>query len=378
MPDLPTTPTDLFIPLEAPPRWLSAREAKPPQRFVAADDRLTADAAFLLVSQGTGIVWQGDYHNARQLLQALARRIDKRRRRRRQGDRARRDLPRLPAGAGAARPAAVAARRPGQRRARAAGAGAGRRLRPRRGVRRGSWRLRPAADRSSGVHQRPRMAPQRRADRGARAAPASIPITACFRPHGRTTSTSWLRSRLPEAAKDGVAFDLGTGSGVLAAVLAQRVRRVVATDNSPRAIACARENFAALGLADRIAVEAADLFPESRAALIVCNPPWLPGKADTSLEAAVYDPDSRMLRGFLSGLADHLLQGGEGWLVLSDLAELLGLRSREQLLGLIADAGLVVLGRHDARPTHGKAADASDPLHFARGRETVSVWRLGK
>lgn len=37
------------------------------------------------------------------------------------------------------------------------------------------------------------------------------------------------------------AFDLGTGTGVLAAVLARRsVDRVVATDISPRALACAR------------------------------------------------------------------------------------------------------------------------------------------
>ncbi len=38
-----------------------------------------------------------------------------------------------------------------------------------------------------------------------------------------------------------------------------------------------------------------------------------------------------MLRGFLAGLADHLAPGGEGWLILSDLAEHLGLRPREQL-----------------------------------------------
>src|SRR5690606_31468258 len=29
------------------------------------------------ISQGTAILWRGDYHNARQLLSALARRIDK-------------------------------------------------------------------------------------------------------------------------------------------------------------------------------------------------------------------------------------------------------------------------------------------------------------
>ena len=96
------------------------------------------------------------------------------------------------------------------------------------------------------------------------------------------------------------------------------------------------------------------------------------------LEQAVYDEDSAMLRGYLAGLAAHLVDGGEGWLILSDLAEHLGLRTRETLLGWIAQAGLVVLGRLDTRPEHRKAQDARDPLHAARAAEVTSLWRLGR
>jgi methylase of polypeptide subunit release factors len=110
----------------------------------------------------------------------------------------------------------------------------------------------------------------------------------------------------------------------------------------------------------------------------VCNPPWLPGRAGSTLEQAVYDPDSRMLRGFLAGLAARLAPGGEGWLILSDLAERLGLRPRAQLEGWIADAGLAVVGRLDTRPRHGKAFDASDPLHAARSAEVTSLWRIAR
>ena len=109
---------------------------------------------------------------------------------------------------------------------------------------------------------------------------------------------------------------------------------------------------------------------------MVCNPPWLPGKASSVLEQAVYDEDSRMLRGFLQGLAAHLLPGGEGWLILSDLAEHLRLRSREELLAWMAAAGLQVLGREDIRPRHGKSIDGADPLHAARAAEVTSLWRL--
>jgi methylase of polypeptide subunit release factors len=143
-----------------------------------------------------------------------------------------------------------------------------------------------------------------------------------------------------------------------------------------RALGCARENIARLGLGAQVELIRADLFPEGRAPLVVCNPPWLPGKPSSAIEYAIYDPDSRMLKGFLGGLAAHLEPGGEGWLILSDLAEHLGLRSREQLLGWIAEAGLEVVARHDVRPTHGKASDPDDPLHAARSREVTSLWRL--
>jgi methylase of polypeptide subunit release factors len=126
-----------------------------------------------------------------------------------------------------------------------------------------------------------------------------------------------------------------------------------------------------------VELQQADLFPAGRAPLVVCNPPWLPARASSPIEHAVYDEGSRMLRGFLAGLPEHLAPGGEGWLILSDLAEHLGLRPRAQLLQWIAEAGLQVLGRHDVKPRHAKAVDASDPLHTARAAEVTSLWRLG-
>ena len=181
---------------------------------------------------------------------------------------------------------------------------------------------------------------------------------------------------LPAGAS--LAWDIGTGTGVIAAVLARRgIARIVATDLNPRALACARENIQRLGLQGRIEIVEADLFPPGSAPLIVCNPPWLPGKPSSTLEQAVYDPGGRMLRGFLGGLRERLAPGGEGWLVLSDLAEHLGLRSRDELRALFDAGGLVVRERLDVRPRHPKASDASDPLSAARRREVTSLWRLG-
>lgn len=183
---------------------------------------------------------------------------------------------------------------------------------------------------------------------------------------------------LPAAcASASVAFDIGTGTGVLAAVLAQRgIERVVATDLDPRSLACARENVRQLGLSERVSVVQADLFPEGRAALVVCNPPWIPARPSSPMENGIYDPESRMLRGFLASLPAHLQPGGEGWLILSDLAEHLGLRTRAQLFEEFEVAGLRVLARHDVPPRHPRAADKLDVLHDARAAEITSLWRL--
>lgn len=161
---------------------------------------------------------------------------------------------------------------------------------------------------------------------------------------------------------------------MLAALLARRgVERIVATDCDPRALACARENLARLGLSAQVKVVQADLYPEGRAGLVVCNPPWVPARPSSPLEGAIYDPESRMLRGFLGGLAAHLAPGGEGWLVLSDFAEHLGLRTRGELLAAIEASGLKVLERTELKAQPPRATDA---LHAARLAEVISLWRL--
>ena len=83
-----------------------------------------------------------------------------------------------------------------------------------------------------------------------------------------------------------------------------------------------------------------------------------------------------MLNGFLKGLGAHLTPQGEGWLILSDLAEHLGLRTREDLLDMIETAGLRVMERLDIRPMHAKTKDEEDPLADARRAEVTSLWRL--
>lgn len=352
-------------------RWRSERGLPPPARVQAADDTLTADAAFRLASEGTALLWRGDFQNARQLLQAMARRVDRRARK----------------PAGTPRDRFNQARMAQAQRARTLGmllvpVEPGHRI----GLRRAPD-VRQACTEAYGEVAEAYVVSLRELQGviGAhewRKKGVEIPaLDGRIHPHYGVFSPVRgeyvdlvARAPLPSAE---LAFDIGTGTGVLAAVLAQRgVRRVVATDQDPRALSCAAENIQRLGLAQRVQVELADLFPAGRAPLVVCNPPWLPAKPGSPLEYAVYDPDSRMLRGFLDGLAAHLAPQGEGWLILSDLAERLELRAPGQLDGWIGQAGLKVVDRLDAKPRHGRAADRDDPLHAERAAEITSLWRL--
>ena len=351
-------------------RWRSERGAPPPSKVVIADDRITADQAYGLAGQGVGLLWFGDFVGARQLLTALAKRADKRKEARHTFDlyrQARAQRARtlgmllIPLDSDYLIPLR---RAPDLREAMTEAYGESDEdlsvvsLRELLGI--------------TGAHEWRRK---------------GIELPAIGRIHPHYGVFAPIRSEyvdlvaaapLPAAiASSSLAFDIGTGTGVLAAVLARRgIERVIATDMDPRALACARENLQRLGLAARVDVVQADLFPEGRAALAVCNPPWLPARPSSPLEHGIYDPESRMLRGFLGGLAAHLAPGGEGWLLLSDLAEHLGLRSREELLAWIEGAGLKVVDRIDVRPKHPRVSDATDALHLARQAEVTSLWRL--
>ncbi|HET6859201.1 MAG TPA: methyltransferase, partial [Streptomyces sp.] len=53
--------------------WRSENDATAPERVVVVDDRTTAKAAYRMARGGTGLLWRGDFHNARQLLRAMDR-----------------------------------------------------------------------------------------------------------------------------------------------------------------------------------------------------------------------------------------------------------------------------------------------------------------
>jgi methylase of polypeptide subunit release factors len=352
-------------------RWQSESGVAAPKRVVIADDTLKADSAFRLASEGTGLLWRGDFQNARQLLQALARRVDRKPRKE----------------ATTAVDAFNFHRQAQSQRARTLG----------------MLLITVGDDYTIPLRRAPDVKLAFNEAYGAYKGEFVVSLREIL---GLIGAHEWRKSGVEIPALDGrihpyygvfspvrgeylnliaeaplpaksLAFDIGTGTGVIAALLAKRgVEQIVATDTDPRALSCARDNLKRLDVADQVDVIEADLFPPGKAPLIVCNPPWIPARPSSSIEHAIYDPDSRMLRGFLNGLAAHLTPKGEGWLILSDLAEHVALRSREELLAMIEQAGLKVIARMDTKPTHPRASDVNDPLHKARAAETTSLWRL--
>ena len=391
-------------------RWRSESGTQPPKRVAIADDRMKADDAYRLACEGTALLWRGDFQNARQLLHAMARRCDEKPRKSKKTPATSNGQDTSPLQGHTRFPLPLA------------GEEANESLRE-LNLKEAFHLHRQAQSqraRTLGMLLIPFNAdhtiPLRRAPDVQQActdaySTASEPYIASLRGlQGLIGAYEWRKNGveipalgarihphygvfapirgeyvglvadapLPKLiATRSVAFDIGTGTGVLAAVLARRgIKHITATDQDPRALACARENLKKLGLSAQVAVVQADLFPEGRAALIVCNPPWVPARPSSPLEHAVFDPDSRMLLGFLNGLAAHLEADGEGWLILSDLAEHLGLRNRAQLLAAIDTAGLKVLGKMDVKPHHPRVSDSNDPLHVARAAELTSLWRL--
>ncbi len=365
-------------------RWRSESGTAAPRRVELAKDTLSADSAYRFACAGTAMLWRSDFQNARLMLQALQRRIE---------DKPAKSAARAAAKIAAATPEEVfhLHRQAQSQRARSLGTlviqvEGDYSIKLRRAP---DWKeaLTEAWGPATGASQVVSLRELLGVVGAHEWRKKGVPIAALgegvhIHPHYGVFSPVRgeyidLVAQAPLPAQTALAFDIGTGTAVLAAVLAQRgVRQIIATENAPRALACAKDNIQRLGLGAQVQLLEADLFPAGQAPLIVCNPPWIPARPNSSIEHAIYDEGSKMLRGFLAGLSAHLTPGGEGWLILSDLAEHLGLRSRKQLLAWIAEGGLRVVDRHDVRPQHTKATEGSDTLAAARAAEVTSLWRL--
>ncbi len=104
----------------------------------------------------------------------------------------------------------------------------------------------------------------------------------------------------PDAPANRRILDVGTGSGVLAVVLAKEFpqAQVVALDQSAAALAVARENSRRHEVQDRVALVQGDLLaplaPEPFFDIIVSNPPYVPTHEWEQLPLEIRDHEPRL------------------------------------------------------------------------------------
>ncbi|MFO7285996.1 MAG: 50S ribosomal protein L3 N(5)-glutamine methyltransferase [Gammaproteobacteria bacterium] len=115
-------------------------------------------------------------------------------------------------------------------------------------------------------------------------------------------------------------LDVGTGSGCLAIAAAVHCDGVIvdATDVSKAALAIARRNVERHGVADRVRLIEADLFPSARERyrVIMSNPPYVPARQLESLPPEYRHEPALALVGGETGVepAERLLEAAGDWL----------------------------------------------------------------
>ncbi|NOW95228.1 tRNA1(Val) (adenine(37)-N6)-methyltransferase [Mucilaginibacter sp. SG564] len=135
-----------------------------------------------------------------------------------------------------------------------------------------------------------------------------------------------LLGALADADKPLSILDIGTGTGVIALMLAQRYTdaQIDAVEIDESAARTAESNFRSSPFADRLAlfpVSFADFFsdhPSKKYDLIVSNPPFYINSLQSpgvKKNLAKHAGDG-FFEGLISGVAEHLTENGTCWLVL--------------------------------------------------------------
>ena len=192
---------------------------------------------------------------------------------------------------------------------------------------------------------------------------------------------SWALELLPAPGTGPLVIDVGTGSGCIACALASERPdvRVVAVDASPAAVALARENVAALGLADRVTVAVSDLFSglaPTRADLVVSNPPYVPAPVIGTLAPEITGHEPRLaLDGGGDGLSviRRLVQEAPRWLAPGAplVLETFGDAQVAEVMSLMQEAGFMsIVTRRDLAGVTRFVAALRSSAGFARATDS--------
>ena len=142
------------------------------------------------------------------------------------------------------------------------------------------------------------------------------------------------------------ALDVGTGTGLIALLMAKKARYVLGVDINPKAVELARKNARLNGIKN-VEFKVSDLFERVRGKfdVITFNAPYLPGRPEEPIDFALVGGERgrEVIDRFIAEVPDYLSAEGRVYLVQSSITGI------EETLKRFEDAGLsaeVVARKH--------------------------------
>lgn len=182
-------------------------------------------------------------------------------------------------------------------------------------------------------------------------------------------------------------MEVGIGTGVLSIILLQqkKVKRVIGTDCNPYAIACAKDNLKRFGYGERVDLVQTDLFPtkeetmNEKVDIVLFNPPWIPSmpsETATWFDQSTYDSGQNSLRRFLSEVQHYVHEDGHVYLLLSNLGMLLGLYKEQALHDMFTTGNLELVEVNTTKSKVVTKKISGDDIAKARAQEVISLYKL--
>jgi len=202
--------------------------------------------------------------------------------------------------------------------------------------------------------------------------------------------------------KESTLMEIGIGTGVLSLILLKqkKVTKIIGTDINPYAVACAKENVERFGYENQVDVVQADMFPPTpieKVDVLFFNPPWRPlrktedvareeeQKKDdelTLLDRSVYDVDQQLLKRYLFNAQHYVKEDGHVYLLLSNLGILLNIFKEEDLYEMFNEGNLELVDQYTTSSFRkGKdmskksKSDAYD-ISGIKAQEVISLYKL--
>jgi len=148
---------------------------------------------------------------------------------------------------------------------------------------------------------------------------------------------TFLLAETAEVKPGEMALDVGTGTGLIALLMARKAKHVLGVDVNPKAIELARRNALLNGI-NNVEFRPSDLFENvsGRFDVVTFNAPYLPGEPEEAIDLALVGGETgrEVIDRFIQEVPDYLTENGRVYLVQSSITGI------EETLRLFRKAGL--------------------------------------